>query len=501
MSNINNNKPCTQKISVDQDCLFLNYLDNCVEKRLYPPLRLYQDENFVYVYGKDGRQLSWAKDCPVIINDQEFSPSNLDDAIVQLLVDVGCVNKSMSGASFDDTNIINALNAQNSILADIFAKGDIDFELAKVIDDNGDLFQIVFEKDEDTGTISVSYIDAEGNSATPQAPISFVNPSSDLSAITSVLNQILGKKEFDLSNLQGTPICVEGVQWFFVDIVVIDNDTGAIVSNQRLYKQGYDGNYSATVPTGEVVEGFCSLSTKKEDKKYYVSSDDEDAFDSEFVGEFTISVLQDDCTTVQLSTTGLDGQPVFDLQDAVSQINSAQNWVVLSIPSDLTVFPKREQLICIEPSGTVNSVDPSRITAMSIEFQNMIFEDLGSIYLGKNLLQCILIELANVSEKLSDLQSESIDFSVTETYTGNSLITIPPSLVGRRGYITEITDQATGFVYYETDGSAINTVTSNRSTGLNANFGIKGIIDFNNFVARGSSGGSRFVITYQVIKG
>lgn len=119
MSNINNNKPCTQTISVDQDCLFLNYLDNCVERRLFPPLRLYQDDNFVYVYGKDGRQLSWAKDCPVIINENEYPPSNLDDAIAQLLVDMGCVNKSMSGGggSFDDTNIVEALNIQNEILS------------------------------------------------------------------------------------------------------------------------------------------------------------------------------------------------------------------------------------------------------------------------------------------------------------------------------------------------------------------------------------------------
>lgn len=97
-------------------------------------------------------------------------------------------------------------------------------------------------------------------------------------------------------------------------------------------------------------------------------------------------------------------------------------------------------------------------------------------------------------------KTECIEYSVTQLFIGNVNITLPPSVAGRRGYITEIHDQDTGLVYYETNGNPISTITSPRSSGATMEFGIKGSIDFDNFTARGSSVNSRFVITFQVLK-
>ena len=49
---------CVQTITTDSNCLFLSYLDNCKPAKIYPPLRLYEDRNFVYIDGQDSRQIS-----------------------------------------------------------------------------------------------------------------------------------------------------------------------------------------------------------------------------------------------------------------------------------------------------------------------------------------------------------------------------------------------------------------------------------------------------------
>lgn len=94
------NEACTQNISIGTNDLFLNYLDNCVQSKIYPPLRLYEDDTFVYINGADNRQASWQKDCPVIINGDTYPASNLNEAILAVITEIGKVNSSASSMSF-----------------------------------------------------------------------------------------------------------------------------------------------------------------------------------------------------------------------------------------------------------------------------------------------------------------------------------------------------------------------------------------------------------------
>jgi len=98
-------------------------------------------------------------------------------------------------------SVLAGITANGGILTNLLNENKIDFELASVEDSNGDIFKLVFEKDETTGNVTVSYIDAQGNPATPVGTVNFLNP-------VSVLTQLLT----ELQNLNLTDFATEAKQ-------------------------------------------------------------------------------------------------------------------------------------------------------------------------------------------------------------------------------------------------------------------------------------------------
>ena len=87
---------CVQTISTDADCLFFDYLDNCNESKIYPPLRLYDLEDFIVVNGRDARQISIAKvDFEVVLDGVTYTDKDVFLPI--MLLKIGCVNASIIG--------------------------------------------------------------------------------------------------------------------------------------------------------------------------------------------------------------------------------------------------------------------------------------------------------------------------------------------------------------------------------------------------------------------
>jgi len=88
---------CKQDINVDQDCYFLTYLDSCITKRLYPPMQLQENENFVVIYGTlTPNQVSISKDnFDVDLNGENYTDK--DRFIPDMLLQINCINDKYSG--------------------------------------------------------------------------------------------------------------------------------------------------------------------------------------------------------------------------------------------------------------------------------------------------------------------------------------------------------------------------------------------------------------------
>jgi hypothetical protein len=82
---------CKQTISAAIDYSYLNYLDNCTDSRLYPPLRLDEDENFIWIDGMDSKKASISKsNIEANIDGQDYT--NLEDIRRALLINISKVN-------------------------------------------------------------------------------------------------------------------------------------------------------------------------------------------------------------------------------------------------------------------------------------------------------------------------------------------------------------------------------------------------------------------------
>ncbi len=82
---------CKQIISISEDSSYLNYLNNCIDDKLYPPLRLDEDETFIWIDGIDSKKASINKgNLPVTIDGVEYT--DLDEIKRALLVDISKVN-------------------------------------------------------------------------------------------------------------------------------------------------------------------------------------------------------------------------------------------------------------------------------------------------------------------------------------------------------------------------------------------------------------------------
>jgi hypothetical protein len=90
------NHECVQTISTDADCMYLEYLNNCVLDRAYPPLRLYENDSFVFINAADNHQISISKNhLEVNINGVKYTDKN--EVIAVLDAEILCVNQSAAG--------------------------------------------------------------------------------------------------------------------------------------------------------------------------------------------------------------------------------------------------------------------------------------------------------------------------------------------------------------------------------------------------------------------
>lgn len=108
------------------------------------------------------------------------------------------------------------LLAINASLQALLAETKIDFEMASVIDSNGDIYQLVFEKDETTGAVVTSYIDADGNIAVPVGAVEFVSPNTLLAGIQATLDNI--EDELIEINKQKTAVSLNTTGAFTIPI-------------------------------------------------------------------------------------------------------------------------------------------------------------------------------------------------------------------------------------------------------------------------------------------
>lgn len=116
---------CTQTISISEDFQFLNYLNNCVGDKLYPPLRLDEDENFIWIDGADSKKASISKTSfEVEVNGQLYT--DLDNARRAMLQDVSKVNLSP-----DTAQIVKQLDD----IIEIIGQEEIPFEINTGVDE------------------------------------------------------------------------------------------------------------------------------------------------------------------------------------------------------------------------------------------------------------------------------------------------------------------------------------------------------------------------------
>ncbi len=77
-----------------------------------------------------------------------------------------------------------------TLLTDLYSEQRIDFEVKVVEDFNGDTFLLKIVWDDETGTYSYSYIDSQGNVATPQQPTKFLSPNDILTTLNDNIIQL-----------------------------------------------------------------------------------------------------------------------------------------------------------------------------------------------------------------------------------------------------------------------------------------------------------------------
>jgi hypothetical protein len=116
---------CKQDINIDQECYFLTYLEGCEEKRLYPPMQLQENENFVVVYGTlTPNQFSISKDnFDVDLNGENYTDK--DRFIAQMSLELNCINDKYSGGGgggCDLTQVEDFLDTISTTLSGIETK-------------------------------------------------------------------------------------------------------------------------------------------------------------------------------------------------------------------------------------------------------------------------------------------------------------------------------------------------------------------------------------------
>lgn len=111
---------CVQTITTEQDCLYLSFLNNCQADRAYPPLRMYENDDFVIIDAADSKQISISKvGFEVDVNGDTYTDPV--EAQRQLAVEIQCVNNSRTGTA---STAIDQLIQQGECKESVFGFDD-----------------------------------------------------------------------------------------------------------------------------------------------------------------------------------------------------------------------------------------------------------------------------------------------------------------------------------------------------------------------------------------
>lgn len=143
----------------------------------------------------------------------------------------------------------NLLITNNGLLNSLLAESKIDFEMASVRDSNGDIYQLVFEKDETTGAVITSYIDADGNIAVPVGAVEFLDPLSLLSTIITEIQKLTAAKAPTSVASTGITNIPTGA----TEISVFNNGTGNATVNGTTCPPGVTRTFGFKNPTSAII--------------------------------------------------------------------------------------------------------------------------------------------------------------------------------------------------------------------------------------------------------
>ena len=172
------------------------------------------------------------------------SLSNIDD-------NTDTVETLISNLITDIQTLITETQTGNTLLT------SIDTSLSTISTQLTTVISSLTSINSDTTAISNTLTTITGQLSTLQTTL-----QNEFDETQVILNQILNKKEFDQTTLNWLPYCVDGVDWYFTDVRIIDNDTGIETggATATIYKQGVSGTITSTAPTGTVItEGYCNV--------------------------------------------------------------------------------------------------------------------------------------------------------------------------------------------------------------------------------------------------
>ena len=138
---------CVQNISISDDKDFLNFLNDCKEDKLYPPLRFYENENFMSIDGADRKKASISKvGFKVVIDGIAYTSQQ--EARTKLLTHVNAINRGSDSGIVNTTYVSDISHLPEVVNGDInaldlntyIATTKIDLKGARIVAGNRSVF-------------------------------------------------------------------------------------------------------------------------------------------------------------------------------------------------------------------------------------------------------------------------------------------------------------------------------------------------------------------------
>ena len=275
-------------------------------------------------------------------------------------------------------SVLAGITANGGVLTSLLNENKIDFELASVEDSNGDIFKLVFEKDETTGATTISYIDAQGNAATPVGTVNFLNPVSVLTQLLAEL-QNLNLTDFstqakqddiiaELQNILNEPD-YEVLQCFGRDSDALSSWT--MVPGSQSTTQIIAGSF--TPPLLGIVPSWDSIVYSGFNNAFYLEVDVDVDFSTlntvnilaDFtytsgvsINDITVELIESSGNTVVATSTGLVGVPLGTTETI--------NLIYDNSVSNFSTFKIRLTPNAVSGSYTISSNNWNYITAAGI---------------------------------------------------------------------------------------------------------------------------------------